>query len=142
MSDIFQIVYLSESTIKIGERELLSLLARARENNAKLGITGLLYFNAGHFLQMLEGPEDLVLAVYQKISKDQRHNNLKLIFEGIGNNRFFHQWTMGYRNHEEYYVDLRDKIENLVGRISRGERLYNAKDALQLFSSISTYSAR
>jgi hypothetical protein len=76
--------------------ELDELLSKCRINNASLGITGILLFNEGSFFQVLEGEKKAVESLYEKISKDKRHNKAtKIIMEPI-KERSFEDWTMGY----------------------------------------------
>jgi hypothetical protein len=76
--------------------ELEELLTKSRLNNAILGITGILLFNEGSFFQVLEGEKTAVELLYEKISKDKRHNKAtKIIMEPI-KERSFANWSMGY----------------------------------------------
>ena len=50
-----QLVYVSAATHAFTKSELLELLNKARANNQRLGITGLLLFKDGDFIQLLEG---------------------------------------------------------------------------------------
>lgn len=136
MSDIFQVVYISQTKGPISEDEVQGILEHARGSNARLDITGLLLFKSGHFLQILEGQEDRVLNLLGKISVDSRHENLKVLYEGLGTVRFFSKWSMRYRNVSEFDLYLRDRIEDLVGHISRGETLYDPNDVLLLFEKM------
>jgi hypothetical protein len=61
---------------------LLSLLERARKNNAQRGISGILLHGYGFFIQLLEGDAELVRDLYYNhICLDTRHNNLKVLHE-------------------------------------------------------------
>lgn len=137
MSSIFQLAYLSEATHPIDEEDLTKLLNVARAANAKISVTGLLSYNAGHFLQLLEGQEKKVNELFKHIARDPRHDKLKTVYEGANTKRLFPDWTMAYRRIDEYSLSLRDRLENMVGTISRGEELYNAKDVLTLFQVMS-----
>jgi Sensors of blue-light using FAD len=66
--DTFSLLYLSESTIPFRKRDPRKLLSKSRENNAKLGVTGMLLFKSGNFLQVLEGQRETVLTLYKKIA--------------------------------------------------------------------------
>lgn len=134
--NVFQLVYISEMCDPSTQGEVDALLKEARSNNARAGITGLLLLKSGHALQMLEGDETKVFELYEKIARDKRHTNLKILYEGSGSSRYFSRWSMGYRSIEEFDPNLRDRIEDLVGNISRGEKLFNPKDALHLFETM------
>ncbi len=95
--DIFELSYISAATAPFSGEQLQSLLAVARARNARLGITGLLLYTDGSFLQFLEGREEDVLSLYEtKIGRDRRHNRLLRLFAGQRHSRAFGEWTMGF----------------------------------------------
>jgi hypothetical protein len=108
------LIYLSESTLsgRVVD-ELAELHATANYLNAKVGVTGLLLYNAGQFLQILEGQQRVLEMVFQKIERDPRHTNVcRLVTEPIGR-RLFPRWNMGVVNVElssefeqQRFVDL------------------------------------
>ena len=51
----------------------------SRRNNKKTDITGLLFYQNGKFLQILEGEADRLTTLYEKLKKDSRHTDLCLI---------------------------------------------------------------
>ena len=68
-----QISYSSAAVAPFSERELTELLTIARVNNGRLGVTGMLLYHEGSFLQALEGDERVLDVLFTKISKDKRH---------------------------------------------------------------------
>jgi hypothetical protein len=96
--DMFSLVYLSEGSVPFSERDLRELLTKSRENNSNLGLTGMLLFKSGNFLQVLEGEKKTVLALYEKIARDPRHTRLKILFQGISPKRDFPDWSMGFHD--------------------------------------------
>ena len=95
------IIYLSESTLRGRvDDELAEISATANSHNAKVGVTGLLLYNAGQFLQVLEGQQQVLEMLLQKIERDPRHKNVsRLVTEPIGR-RLFPAWHMGAMNVE------------------------------------------
>ena len=73
---------------------LEQLLAHARERNARVGLSGALWFTGGHFAQWLEGPRPVLSQTLQSISTDPRHDNMRCLLEGPLSERRFGQWTM------------------------------------------------
>jgi hypothetical protein len=67
---MFSITYISFSTQPFSARELLDLLAFARENNGKLAVTGMLLYREGSFMQVLEGRPANVHRLYTRIESD------------------------------------------------------------------------
>ena len=52
---MYQLIYLSSATEMFTKEKLLALLEQSRPNNARLGITGILLYSNGNFMQTLEG---------------------------------------------------------------------------------------
>jgi hypothetical protein len=93
---MLQLVYCSQATTVFTDAALRTLLVKARANNTPLGITGCLLHVEGSFLQTLEGAADRVNAVFEKISRDRRHDRvLKLLVRDIEDAQF-PDWSMGF----------------------------------------------
>lgn len=93
---VFQLGYASAATDTFDAEELFELLTKARQNNAKLGVTGMLLYHEGSFLQVLEGDQETVEALYTKIGRDPRHKSPLLLFRHEQRPRSFGDWTMGF----------------------------------------------
>jgi hypothetical protein len=91
----YQILYRSRATFPPSEAQLHELLEQSRRHNAAAGITGLLLYSDGRYVQVLEGPRDKVRALYARIREDPRHSHLVTVSEGPGPTRWFTQWSMG-----------------------------------------------
>jgi hypothetical protein len=75
-----------------------SILASSREHNLSNGITGILCYGGGIYLQALEGGRNQVNALYHQIANDERHRDVViLLYEEITERRFG-GWTMGQVN--------------------------------------------
>jgi hypothetical protein len=103
---VIQLVYVSSSVNRFTQEELLELLDKARRNNEKLGITGMLLYRDGDFMQALEGDDIQVRALSAKIARDPRHKNMHVLLDGRCTEREFPDWSMGFRNLQD--VDPRD----------------------------------
>lgn len=95
---MFSLTYVSSAVRPFSEDELGDLLARSRSNNARLGVTGMLLYKDGNFMQVLEGEEEVVRGLYAKISADPRHRGEIVLHQGSSEGRSFPEWTMGFRN--------------------------------------------
>jgi hypothetical protein len=95
-----QLIYVSNSSHFNNEDDLQELLKISRKNNAKLGITGMLLFHDGLFLQILEGPEPSVMALYEKIKLNPKHRACRVLAKLEVKNREFGQWAMAYQKAE------------------------------------------
>ena len=76
----------------------MELLTQSRENNTLAGITGLLLYKEGKFLQVLEGDDLLVRKLISKIEKDPRHAEVEVLRWEILKERRFPAWSMGFQN--------------------------------------------
>lgn len=95
---MFFLVYASSATRPFSESDLSDLLATSRENNARVGITGMLLYKDGNFMQVLEGEERAVRALYGKIGIDPRHKGEITLVRGFAGGRQFPDWSMGFRD--------------------------------------------
>ena len=95
---MFFLVYASSAVQPFSGSDLEELLATSRENNAKADITGMLLYKDGNFMQVLEGEEEAVRALYDKIAVDPRHRGEILLQQGFTEERQFPSWSMGFRD--------------------------------------------
>lgn len=95
---VFQLGYASAATHPFSDEELVDLLATSRASNAERGISGLLLYHEGSFLQVLEGDRSVVEALFDRIGEDPRHTDKLLLFRRQGVARCFDEWTMGFRH--------------------------------------------
>jgi Sensors of blue-light using FAD len=107
---LIQCVYASAATVRFDKKDLHDLLEGCRRNNAGRDITGMLLYQNKSFFQILEGPEEEVAALYEKISMDPRHDKVAKILQTQIAERSFAEWTMGHS--EVTYTDLA-KIDGL-----------------------------
>ena len=74
------------------------ILAQSRQFNPATGITGILCYGGGIFLQAIEGGRMPVCELFGHIQKDARHKDVVLLhYEEIFERRFG-GWTMGQVN--------------------------------------------
>jgi hypothetical protein len=92
-----QLGYVSTAAAPMPREALLGMLHQARAANATFGITGLLLYHNGHFVQALEGAEDAVRDLYARICRDPRHRDVAIIFEQTIDQREFPDWSMGFK---------------------------------------------
>ena len=99
---LYQLVYASKSVDGFIEKDLIDILETSRKNNKEKHITGALVYNKGYFLQMLEGKQETVEALFNHITKDNRHEKVSRFFQGTADKRLFPDWYMGFFQHDEY----------------------------------------
>jgi hypothetical protein len=101
LSDLKSIIYASSARKLFSADELIELLRKSRENNNALDITGMLLYRDGNFIQVLEGPEDVVMSLYEKIRRDKRHFGIIILGQQPITERQFPNWSMGFLNIDE-----------------------------------------
>ena len=75
-----------------------AILTQSRHFNPTSGITGILCYGGGIFLQAIEGGRSAVSELYGHIQQDKRHTDVVLLqYEEISERRFG-GWTMGQVN--------------------------------------------
>lgn len=95
---IYYYVYASSATVAFSREMLLDLLTKSRRNNSAVGVTGMLLFKGGNFLQILEGEEPSVQKILTKIQADTRHRGILKLMSGAAENRTFQDWSMAFRD--------------------------------------------
>ncbi len=97
---LMRIVYTSRrspSAMHLEDDALVEqILGVSRVKNATWRLSGLLVFGAGRFAQTLEGPPDMVAAMFDTIRQDERHHDVRLLHQAPTPARCFATWTMAY----------------------------------------------
>ncbi|GAA5216331.1 BLUF domain-containing protein [Corallincola platygyrae] len=93
---LIELVYRSRTEIEWTHSSLSELLAHSRENNLVAGVSGVLLYRPGEFLQVLEGEEAGVISLFQHISQDPRHFDIETLRMGQIDDRNFPKWSMGF----------------------------------------------
>ena len=94
---LVRLLYASR-TVDARPETIESILAQSRQFNPTSGITGILCYGGGIFLQAIEGGRNAVSELYGHIQKDTRHKDVVLLhYEEISERRFG-GWTMGQVN--------------------------------------------
>ena len=95
---MLSLIYVSTSVKMMKDDELLGILKISRENNQQGDITGMLLYKGGNFMQVLEGPDDAVNAIFEKIKDDPRHKDVSVISREQIQVRQFPSWEMAFQN--------------------------------------------
>ena len=90
-----------------GDRGLSDVLAQSRINNPRLGITGMLLYSDGNFMQAIEGDEESVDRLAETIAQDPRHCRLTRLYRGAITERQFPDWSMALRQMSDLPVEDR-----------------------------------
>ena len=95
---MFFLIYVSAAVTWFSPSELRALLDRSRARNAQAGITGMLLYQDGNFMQALEGDESVVRALEARIASDLRHRGMVTVCTGSTEQRQFPDWSMAFHD--------------------------------------------
>ena len=93
---LYELIYGSVQTRPFTPMQLSELLSLARVRNQDLDVSGVLLHQKGTFVQVLEGDEPVIGALYDRISRDKRHKNVAVFRRGPIQARQFSSWSMGF----------------------------------------------
>ncbi|AHF00774.1 blue light sensor protein [Thiomicrospira aerophila AL3] len=114
---MFELVYTSRASSMMTEIELEELRNEAIYFNSMQQITGLLLYNNGIFLQLLEGEQHDVESLYSRIKQDFRHYDVRQIYSRPIDQRSFSSWSMRFINvsphlrQSSHNILLKDKLD-------------------------------
>jgi len=97
---MYRIVYVSSASKYFSIDEIDTMLELARDKNARAGITGMLLYKDGNFMQCLEGEEDAVTRLANTIKSDARHTGFLVLMQGPAERRLFPNTPMGFHDLE------------------------------------------
>lgn len=120
-------VYVSEA-VKLSD--LVPILETSKALNAAHGISGILSYNHGHYLQVIEGEQAEVDELVINLKKDPRHQNFCEVLNVEIEDRFFSDWSMNLvpllKRNESFLnfisflnqnIDLLDRTQNRLFNI-------------------------
>jgi hypothetical protein len=94
---LVRLLYASRA-VDTSSEAIESILHQSRDHNPSTGVTGVLCYGGGIFLQALEGGRMAISQLYGHIQRDPRHKDVVLLqYEEISERRFS-GWTMGEVN--------------------------------------------
>lgn len=88
------LTYTSRARLDLGEADLEAIHQTARHLNALDGISGLLLFDGSRFLQIVEGAEDAIDSLVERLRMDPRHSAFEVRDERYVERRSFPDWSM------------------------------------------------
>jgi Sensors of blue-light using FAD len=120
-----RIIYLSSSVNYFSDDQLKDLLKTAKQKNNIVGITGLLLYIDGDFLQVLEGEKETLVQLYEKIKLDARHKSVIKVYDENVLDRQFENWDMGFSALKYHDIQKYEGFQNITK-----ESLSNIKDRI------------
>lgn len=131
MSHVF-LIYVSNRTDPADSMLVRDIAIEASQTNRAKEISGILMAVDNYFLQVLEGQEDVVDPLLDRIATDSRHTDIRVLYRGELPDRVFGRWSMGcvQSNREMVESDLHfEKIRVQIGELcenltqEKGEKL-------------------
>jgi hypothetical protein len=95
---MYSLTYASSACVQFSTEDLRALLLHSRAKNDSVGITGMLLFKGGNFMQVLEGEESAVRATHLAIMRDPRHTGVIVLLQRTVPSRAFPAWSMAFRD--------------------------------------------
>lgn len=142
------IIYVSCETVSFSGEDLKKLLETSRKNNKQLNITGMLLYAEGNFIQVIEGEESAIKALYTKIKMDERHKAFSILLQGNIEKRSFAEWSMGFKivSKEDFssiagFKSVGGANPDALTEISKGPVLQLLKSFLKVNSLEARYSS-
>jgi hypothetical protein len=96
---------MSSATRHFSDADLTILLQKARVNNTRLNVTGMLLYKEGNFLQLLEGEEQVVMDLYEFITTNTDHHSATILDKAEISERIFGDWSMGFHHLQTQTVE-------------------------------------
>jgi hypothetical protein len=93
---MYSVAYVSTAAKVYSDEELDRILERSRACNTHAAITGLLLYKGDNFMQFLEGPQENVLHLLDRIRDDPRHHSMIIVLQQDLPERQFETWSMGF----------------------------------------------
>ncbi|MBF0367993.1 MAG: BLUF domain-containing protein [Magnetococcales bacterium] len=122
--DLMHVIYTSIFKEGLSSDALENILEASRKNNEENGITGVLIYSDGLFMQLIEGRRDKIESLIEKIKHDHRHYSLSIVVKEEIFQRSFPDWSMAFVREEledlgkvigmEGYLDLEDFNKKLL----------------------------
>jgi hypothetical protein len=139
---LHRLIYVSSAIGVLRADELDRILLRAKASNAGAGITGLLLFHEGTFLQVIEGSPAGVLSLMERIRRDRRHRGLALLESHVSTTRAFPDSPMAYVAPRNLTPGQRQELGELLTAVRRREALGGGESlSNQLWSVLSSFQA-
>ncbi len=110
-NQLVELSYISRATHDMGLSSLVHLFDVARKWNLDHELTGVLFYENGHFAQILEGRRKDVLFIWGKIQKDYRHHVLHQLERDEIDQRLFPNWALRFYGGDQITRD----VPHLVG---------------------------
>ena len=131
------LVYRSVADESFSIPEIYGMLSKAKDYNAEHGITGCLLYHNNQFLQLLEGEENQVLNLFQRISMDERHRDIQILESNHTERRVFDDWSMAFHDYGQNGLSASLKLGQIDAFFQHSDAFNkNSRSVLRFFGSV------
>ena len=130
--NLTQLIYVSKATQLMGMLSLTQILDSSVRWNESHELTSVLFYDNGHFCQLLKGDKYDILEVWERISHDKRHHILRRLDYTSIEKRSYPDWKLRF-----YGAEQIAKHFNKMSRVLEGMPEHD-DDLLRLMRSITT----
>lgn len=88
------LAHTSRAQLDMSDGDMTAIHQSARHYNALDGVTGLLMFDGVRFLQIIEGAEDAIDSLVERLRRDPRHSSFEVRDERFVEDQSFTDWSM------------------------------------------------
>jgi len=130
--NLTQLIYVSKATQLMGMLSLTRILDSSVRWNETHELTGVLFYDNGHFCQLLEGDKYEILNVWERISYDKRYLILRRLELSSIEKRSYPDWKLRFHGAEQISNHFKEMAKVLDGMPEHDH------DLLRLMKTVST----
>jgi len=119
---MYRMIYKSRSVAPLDWELIRSIATQSELSNEKRGLTGVLLASKTHFLQVIEGRFEEINAVFRKICRDERHDELSIVSFSIIDSQLFGGWGMQGIGVFDLNTDIEAQMKRKYGEEQGGIR--------------------
>lgn len=120
--DLHTLVFMSNAIRPLTEIELSHLSIVSACNNHRWGITGLLIYCDGNFIEAIEGQKAAIDQTFGRIARDPRHSRLEVLLSAPIEERNFSTTSMGVLSGERLEPLDRERFRAVADRAKSDPR--------------------
>lgn len=133
---MYRLIYISSASDNTSVSDIRDILSTAVTNNRETDITGLLMYNGLNFMQVLEGEQNDIEPLFEKISKDTRHVSVASILQGEADTRIFAPWSMLFKKVKPDTADEEHVPEVTMSEIMALDMPDNVRTIIRNFDNL------
>lgn len=123
LTSIFRLAYVSRVSDMFQPDDLKKIGEVSARRNSEADITGILVMNDGNILQILEGEKNAVVDLFEKISRDPRHEEVRQVAGGEDSTRLLSCWSLVGGAVASVPESLMNEFQNLHSKLCAREQI-------------------